>query len=104
MSIGVGLLVEPYVNVLEISVWRLWPLFLIVIGVIKMTSSLPRRRREGGAWLVALGAWLLLNTLTDWQYRETWPALVIFLGVKMMWTSFPGHRTLDANLEPEHVD
>lgn len=104
VSVGIALLVAPHVNVLQISVWRLWPLFLIVSGIGKMTSRLPRRRREGGPWLVALGAWLLLNTLTDWQFRETWPVLVMFLEVKMIWTSFPAHRTLDASLEPKHVD
>lgn len=54
VSVGIALLVAPHVNVLQISVWRLWPLFLIVSGIGKMTSSLPRRRREGGPCMASI--------------------------------------------------
>ncbi len=104
VSVGVALLVDPYVTVVHISASRLWPLPLIIIGVARMTGGLRRRHRHDGSWLALIGGWLLLNTLTDWQYRQTWPVLIMCLGAKMIWTSFDGPRTRDAGMEPEHVD
>ena len=49
-----------------------------------------------------LGGWLLLNTLTDWGYGQTWPVLIMFLGARLIWTSVRGSR--ERSNGPEGVD
>lgn len=61
------------------------PVIVITIGLIKL--SYPReggRRREGG-WWVFFGVWLLLDQLQIMRMRETWPLLLVALGVSMIW-------------------
>jgi uncharacterized membrane protein HdeD (DUF308 family) len=45
------------------DVGRLWPIFLIIIGVGNEIEAI-RRRRAGGSWvLLAVGTWLLIGNL-----------------------------------------
>lgn len=104
VTAGVALLLDPFLDPVQISAARLWPLPLIVLGFAKMTRGWPPRHRHGGPWLVMLGGWLLLNTLTDWEYSHTWPVLIMFLGVRLIWTSSRGRRELCDGTEPVHVD
>jgi predicted membrane protein len=63
--------------------WRLWPVILIVVGVIKVAES---SNRTGGALMVLFGVFFLLTNLgilrISWQ--ETWPILLIAVGVVMI--------------------
>ena len=65
---------------------RLWPLIVIVVGVVRLSSAETRRKRSGGLVLTVVGVWLLLNTLgilgLDWS--ESWPLLLILIGVAKM--------------------
>jgi uncharacterized membrane protein HdeD (DUF308 family) len=101
VSAGLLLLLDPALDFIHVSVGRLWPLLLVVLGFAKMTGSRPRP--HGGLWLMIVGLWLLLNTLSDWEYRETWPLLVVFMGMRMIWTSFGGRRELYGRTEKSHV-
>ena len=92
VTAGIALLLDPFLPSVYITVGRLWPLFFVVLGVAKMTG--PERRGTGGPWLVLIGAWLLLNTLSDWRYDQTWPVLIMFLGIRLIWTSFRGRSEL----------
>jgi len=103
VTAGVALLLDPFVDSIHITVGRLWPLFFIVLGFAKMVEG-HGRRKTGGLWLVVLGGWLLLNTLSDWRYDLTWPVLIMFLGMRLIWTSFRGHRELGDGTETVHVD
>lgn len=65
-------------------VWKFWPLILIVLGIARMTQ--PYKRADG-FWLLALGAWLQVSFLRLWGlgFGDTWPFLLIALGIFWMW-------------------
>jgi predicted membrane protein len=66
---------------------RLWPGFLIVVGVVMLANRTDAAGRFwGGAWIV-VGGWLLLNTLglvrvAIWELF--WPAVLILIGMKLV--------------------
>jgi uncharacterized membrane protein HdeD (DUF308 family) len=68
--------------------WRpslsLWPFLLIGIGLARFSTPQPDSSREGG-WLIVIGSWFLLNDITPLRVRDTWPLLLIALGVHTMW-------------------
>jgi hypothetical protein len=100
VTVGVALLVDPYFDSVHLTVARLWPLIFIVLGIGKLTAR--GRAGSDGSWLLVLGGWLLLNTLTDWGYGQTWPVLIMFLGARLIWTSVRGSR--ERSNGPEGVD
>jgi hypothetical protein len=62
------------------SVWRFWPVILIVFGL----TGLARGGRPVGAIVqILLGVGFLLTTLGLVHLRQFWPVLVILLGVKI---------------------
>jgi hypothetical protein len=89
IAIGVSLLGRRMPD-WEVS-GHLWPLILILIGIVKLTSDAPsrpgRRPRPAGLWLVYLGLWGLLNEfhLFGFDYHSSWPLVVIGAGLMIMW-------------------
>jgi hypothetical protein len=71
------------IDVLHIrSIGKLWPVFLIVIGVGQEIEAI-RRRRAGGGWvLLAVGTWFLVSNfhLFDLTPREALPIAAIVAG------------------------
>src|SRR4029450_10298957 len=63
---------------------RLWA--VLVIGPRRARSSPPRPdgTREGG-WLIFIGTWLLLNEMRVLRFRDSWPLILVALGVHTMW-------------------
>src|SRR5262249_1558688 len=67
------------------NVWRFWPLFLILIGVVQLLS--PGRRSVFGAlFLMALGGAFLLNEfhVFHFEWQHMWPAFLVIGGLAMM--------------------
>ena len=69
----------------------LWPWFLIVLGLVRLTDQSTDARggtrgRRSAAWLLFIGAWGLLNEyrLFGLHYGHTWPLLLIGAGVLMV--------------------
>ena len=77
-----------------------WPLILIALGAMRLVDP-PRcdgrpRSRRSGAWLLYVGCWGLINEfhLFGFDYRTSWPLLVVGAGIGMVWRAFdnnPGH-------------
>ena len=63
---------------------NIWPVALITIGLVKLSQRRDDGRREGG-WWVLFGAWMLLNQMHLVRVRESWPLLLVALGVSMVW-------------------
>ena len=59
-----------------------WPLALTAFGVFQLVSR-SREAQRGGAWLVLLSAWLLVNTLRvgGLWWGSSWPLLPLLLGL-----------------------
>ena len=64
--------------------WSLWPLLIIGMGLARFST--PRRdgSRDGGM-LIAIGVWLLLNEMRILRFRDSWPLLLVAIGVHTMW-------------------
>ena len=70
-------------------VWNFWPLILIAFGVSKLTRG---RRRGGGFFLIVLGAFFLLDELDLMYAEDTWPVLIMALGVILISSSLLRQR------------
>jgi hypothetical protein len=58
-----------------------WPIFIIVLALVKLVATLKERDQQGWGLLLA-GDWLLANTMTDWAYVQfSVPALLAGMGV-----------------------
>jgi hypothetical protein len=59
-----------------------WPLALAGIGAYRLATREGEVRR-GGAWLMVVAAWLLLNTLRlgGFWFANSWPLLPLMLGL-----------------------
>jgi hypothetical protein len=64
--------------------WSVWPFLIIGAGLARFVSPRPDGSREGG-WLVAIGVWLLLNEMRVLRFRDSWPLILVALGVHTMW-------------------
>jgi hypothetical protein len=110
---------------LRVEWWRWWPVLMIGIGVSHLVTGrgLRSRRRAarferawpsgseprddhgrcspvedsrgGGAWLVFIGTWLLLNNLGVLDFRTSWPVVIVGVGIMIIWgalTRMPASR------------
>jgi putative Mn2+ efflux pump MntP len=104
IGLGATLLIDNFTEVVYFSgrdFVHWWPMILILVGIGKMTGAVGRR--NGGFGLIVFGSWFLLNTMTAWDYRETWPLIIMFWGLKMIWDSFGANRQTVQETEQSHV-
>lgn len=84
LGVGLVLFLEEFGIFLD-PVLRWWPVLLIVVGAIKLTSS---QGRVFGAILTGVGTVLLLDNL-DWiefdDWDKLWPLAVIAVGALLIW-------------------
>jgi hypothetical protein len=66
------------------TTWSLWPLLLIGMGLARFVSPRPDGPREGG-WLMFIGTWLLLNEMRVLRFRDSWPLILVAVGIHTMW-------------------
>ncbi len=76
---------------------RFWPLFLIVLGIIKLRSTEPSSRIIGSV-LIAVGALFLISNLgyIRIRVRDLWPVAIIFRGGAVMLRALGGDRPTEA--------
>lgn len=74
--------------------WRLWPFALLAMGLARLTDSDRNLQGRGGgrasaAWLLFVGVWGLVSEfrLFGFDYRTSWPMLMIAAGVLIVWRS-----------------
>lgn len=67
-------------------VFRLWPLLLVIFGIMSISTQ---GGRGFGFVLIVIGALLQLNTLgvVHLTFRDFWPLIIIAVGVLMIWGS-----------------
>lgn len=70
-------------DLVEVDVaWRLWPLLLVGLGVVKLLFPGDRGERWGGAWLLMVGCWAAVSSW-GWlglSWHSSWPLLLIGVG------------------------
>lgn len=71
----------------EMDPWRYFgPAILIVMGLGRVwRPNHETGRGGGGLWLVIIGGWLLLVNLHVWPIRQSWPFLLVALGLSIVW-------------------
>jgi len=72
------------------SIWSMWPIVFVLIGIGKIID-LPTLKGIGeGVWWIFLGGWLYvsINHVYGLSFGETWPAMVIAVGMNILWESF----------------
>lgn len=98
--IGIGAVLLLAKIVPGMPVWALWPLIIVVVGVVKMLTPGAHgygvERFFDGATTTAIGGILLGNTLgwvpwnVWWQVLALWPVLLITAGLSILGASL-GH-------------
>lgn len=80
---------------------RLWPLFLIVPGMIRLLF--PGEGRGSGFMLIFVGSLLLLHTYDILPMQKSWPLFIVLAGVSMLFgrSHRRGART---DLTPKNSD
>lgn len=86
IAIGVLFLLDNFGYFDIGSVWHFWPVILIAIGVVRLTSS-NYRERGSATFLIGMGGiFLLLNMgFLDWHtIWQFWPVILIFIGISII--------------------
>lgn len=63
---------------------RLWPLWLIAFGLLRVAFPRDGRSRLAGFWPVLIGGIFLMDTLDTLSIRESWPLFIVGGGLLMM--------------------
>lgn len=66
------------------ELFRLWPLWLIAFGVLRVAFPRHRRSRIAGFWPILIGTLFLLDSLDVMGIGESWPLFVVGSGILMM--------------------
>jgi hypothetical protein len=74
--------------------WGIWPLLLIGYGLSRMVQS--RYEAPRGLFPLALGVWFFGGQARWWSLRETWPLLLVALGLGIAWSAYVGSEPVMA--------
>jgi len=66
-----------------------WSIVFLSLGLSRFFTPRPDGRREG-VGLLFVGAWLLLNQLQVLIYRDSWPILLVGIGLSIVWGALAG--------------
>jgi hypothetical protein len=89
LIVGLGLVLSGVILLVHrasiFSVFALWPLFVVGLGLVKVLGACCARQRHAGAWLLALGLWFSLSEFTSVGYHGTWPLMLVAAGGLVAW-------------------
>jgi Domain of unknown function (DUF5668) len=78
------------------EVFRLWPLWLMAFGVIRILFPASRHcgrgSRLGGFWPLLIGSIFLLDTLNVLALHDSWPLFIAGAGLLMVLRAMGGGR------------
>ena len=63
---------------------RLWPVFLIILGLGKFLAPRDDGRHGSGAWMIFLGTLFLLHTYQILRLSDSWPLFIVAGGVSIL--------------------
>jgi len=63
---------------------RLWPLWLIGFGVLRVAYPPHHRSRIAGFWPILIGSIFLMDTLNVMPIHDSWPLFIVGGGILMM--------------------
>ena len=92
MLFGVTLMLDRAGIIDGVQYTAFWGLLVMTIGIVKLSQVSPDGSRHGWWWLF-FGMWMLLNETRTWRFRESWPLLIVAVGVSMVWKEITGRRS-----------
>jgi hypothetical protein len=98
ITAGVVLLIE---RARTEGVHILWPLLLVVVGALRAGAG-PSEGRDEAWWLVGIGSWLLLKTLTPALFHQIVSLAIVGAGVAT-WRRALARPVAARPLEDPHV-
>lgn len=65
------------------ELWRLWPLGMVLIGVVGEAGALQRRKSDGSYVLIAIGVWFLaaMHRFLDLRWGSSMPLGIVIIGL-----------------------
>ena len=96
LLIGIGLifLASNLGTMPEVNIARMWPLFLVVIGVIKILAP-GDEGRWGGVSLILIAGIFLAHNYRVMRIHDSWPLFIVIAGLSVMFGS--SQRKVEAN-------
>lgn len=87
LTVGVLLTLDKLGWIEVASIGRLWPVFLILLGVSRLVQPASEPGRGFGAILVFVGGWWLLYNLgwTELWLWDYWPLILVAVGLSILW-------------------
>ncbi len=84
--VGVTLLLNEFGFLPGFYIWKLWPLALVAVGVLKMVSACSIGNRIWGAILMTMGVLIFAHYFAYFPYgiERLWPLFIIGPGLAML--------------------
>lgn len=93
-GVGVLLLLGQFGYLDIANLWHFWPVFFIISGIAKISSSNYSSPRIWGGFLIALGVILILHEFGRFPFGfdRLWPLFIIVGGLLLMWQAYDSKR------------
>jgi hypothetical protein len=91
---GVALMLGKFDFFYTESPWHFWPVIILAAGIGKLIDAEFSWEYRKAIWTLFIGGWLLVSELHLFglSYHNSWPILLIGVGIGMMWKSiYPNH-------------
>jgi hypothetical protein len=84
MAFGVVVLLDRAGMIGEFGKISFWPVAVICVGLVKLANRWNDGRFDG-AWWLFFGVLLLLEQLRVFRLRDSWPLILVAIGIGMAW-------------------
>ena len=94
---GIALMLDRFDIFYTGPIWHYWPVIIITIGIGRLLDAQFGWEYRKAFTMLFVGCWLLVSELHVFglDYHNSWPILLIGIGIGMMWKSFyPSHYIL----------
>jgi len=91
---GVALMLDKFDIINNVHVWHYWPMIILAVGIGKLLDARSAWEYRKACSVLFIGSWLLISELHLFglDYHDSWPILLIGVGIGMLWKSaYPSH-------------
>ena len=101
--VGIVLLLGQFGYLDVQNLWHFWPVFFIISGIAKITSSNYTSPRIWGGFLILLGVILTMHEFGRFPVGigHLWPLFIIVGGLLLMWQAYDARRNGEVSGEDD---